>query len=310
MAPGGCVVSLVGFLVFLAVFLLLTGLSERSRRDRLKEEIARSARAPLGSRFAGRARLSALWRVSDFTPLSYEKAFLLGLVSAVVAFFVAFSMAPGVSVNLMAAGTVIGAIAFVAVPRIHNQALLQKRIKGFQAEIEFGVHTLVDTVNSTGGNLIAGVEEVARVGQGAVGSEFRLMAQDIMGSKKKATDAFRTLAMRVPCQEALDLADAAELYETVGGGAAVALFDNVAAAIKDSLYVRSKAHKAFRSLKRGATIIMGMSVLLTVLMLTQTDWSGLLFSTSQGRAILEFAALIDLVAFLGIQMVLKSIDLS
>lgn len=286
----------IAVLVFLAVFFVGMALIHRSRRDRLKEEIQRHHKAPLGEMVKARDVLSKMWKVSEYTPLHYERAFTLGLFSGCVALLLIPVMSRSVSPPTDVVAFVLGALVFLGIPYLTNDVLLDGKVKDFRNNIEFGLETMVSVLIGTGGDLPAAVNEVSRIGPGVVGKEFALVHDEVV-SRKPLKDAFAAMSLRVPCQESRDIADAVELYETVGGASALALFLDLSGIVQETNYSRSKVQKKFQTLKFYAWLVAAIPVPLLIFLFLQHSWSTLLIETNEGHNAIMFAALLYVAAF-------------
>jgi Flp pilus assembly protein TadB len=180
----------------MAVFFGLMAVIHRYRRDRLKEEVERHYKTPMGDLVKARDVLSKLWRVSEHTPLPYDRAFSLGLFSGFGMFLLVPVLMRGVSPPVDVVALILGILVFLGAPYLTNDILLDGKIKNFRANIEFGLETMVSTLLGTAGDLPAAIEEVARVGPGVVGKEFTLVHEEV-AHQKPLKDAFAAMSLRL-----------------------------------------------------------------------------------------------------------------
>ena len=286
----------IAVLIFLAVFFAGMAVIHRYKRDRLKEEIERHYKIPLGDLIKARDVLSKLWKVSEYTPLQYDRAFSLGMFSGFGAFLLVPVLLRSISPPTDVVALALGVIVFWGLPYLANDILLDRKVKNFRANIEFGLETMVSTLVGTGGALPAAIEEVARVGLGVVGKEFALVHEEVE-HHKPLKNAFAAMAFRVPCQESTDIADAAELYETVGGASALALFRDLSGIVQDTSYSRSRVEKKFKTMKFYAWLVGIIPVPLLVFLFLQGSWSTVLIQTNEGHNAIALSVLLAMAAF-------------
>lgn len=302
--------SIIALSIFFSVLSLIFGIKARRDRDPVLEKILRSQKKMF---FFGDGIIKALqrfWHTEGDSVISFSKAVNMGVVSSVSLVFILLITFRPTATGSVVFLFLIGIAMFLVVPVLYSLVLKEILVKQFQGEAEFIAETIVAVLTSTGGDMKEAVKHTTTISTGKrVKKEFMRVAQDV-DSGKTVAGAFSSLSRRIPCRETEDLADAAELFETVGGASSLDLFQNVTAVFKENAYNRVKVKKKFRATKIQAGIIGLLPLLCTAFLMSQHSWAVLLFSTDQGRNAVALAAIIYAVAAFSIYFLFKRVDLN
>lgn len=314
----------VSVLVFLAVFLLVLGITEASSADRrlvvtrLRRIASRDAQneGPKAARqrvelwrrlLAWAGRLSLARRLGRLADKKLEEAdillrggefVVLVLACAVITWLVAFT------ITLNPAGSLVLGLTAAAMPFLALGAARAKRLSSFNAQIGDALTIMANSLRS-GFSFLQSMDMVRKELPDPIKKEFTRTIKEIsLGTPTE--EALENMARRVNSED-LDLVVTAVLIQKQVGGNLSEVLDNIAETIRDRMRIKREI-RTFTAQGRISGLIIGLLPLILggFMMVVRPSYVMELFSSRVGLTMLTLAVAGELT---GLLIIRKIVDI-
>lgn len=247
-------------------------------------------------------KIKQIWQYTEVCPLSFETIFTISLMVSAIIFFVFMFFLNSIILSALAA-----LLSFLILPTFIIKASINKKIKDFKKKLEFGLNMLISSIVS-GMPLQRALIESSEFVEQPLKKEFIRIGKEIE-SGISASDAFKGLLNRYPCEEVEEICSAMELYEQLGGEQAIELLKAQLVNLQESINVRFQVQQQTSGTKTEAFMIaLVPPFMIVMLYMMAPDMYSLLWQTSMGKTIIAICIAIMCGGFYMMWNMLKSID--